>query len=692
MDFLTEISAKLPAARVWGRSTTLAAVMAWLEQTDYIQNNFLLPYSTPSHPVATQGPPSAQAVAQRGSEVSAQSLHGLPDRGPSPVTSRQECGAVVPPWLQVQTLQEALSKCHEHIAPTAGVKAQRCPPSHRMAGTDYIQNNFLLPYSTPSRPVATQGPPVRKQWHRGQPVITSFISSGSCVWDSQVEYDTCSDHRIHLLRELRVGQPGSCVWDSQVECDTCSDHGIHLLRELRVGQPVITAFISSGSYVWDSQVDVTPAVIITFISSGSCVWDSQVECDTCSDHLIHLLRELRVGQPGSCVWDSQVECDTCSDHRIHLLRELRVGQPGQKGELAVAFLNLAKAFDTVSHDLVRKGMQRFRVPDFLVNVVADMYEGAKTTFTVKGGQTESITIGSGVKQGDPLSPILFDMALDPLLCLLETEVEPWKIGRTNLTAMGYADDTAVMSRSRAGLETNLELVDGFCQHVGLKLNVRKSFVFNPKSTGKTFTVNNCEQLSINGEPIPWVAPDEATKYLGKQFGPWVGLERPQLIEQLKLWDKRVRDAPLKPTQRLKIWRGTIVPRILSAMLGADAPKGYLRELDNIIREHVQQWRVHDGYKGLYKYVPYQRVHWAKWWRGSDRYKVSKMRFNDRDTGAHIEHLHSSKESPYQKTLEYLPGLQRKTMGVSGQVTVCLQVSDEVTLHDVGRLEQVLRAR
>ncbi|KAL8572732.1 hypothetical protein ACOMHN_030314 [Nucella lapillus] len=108
----------------------------------------------------------------------------------------------------------------------------------------------------------------------------------------------------------------------------------------------------------------------------------------------------------------------------------------RKGELAVAFLDLAKAFDTVSHDLVRKGMQRFGIPDFLVNVVADMYEGAITTFTVKGGQTEPIAIGSGIKQGDPLSPILLDMALDPLLCLLETEGEPWKIGRTNLTQWG----------------------------------------------------------------------------------------------------------------------------------------------------------------------------------------------------------------------------------------------------------------
>ncbi|KAL8582146.1 hypothetical protein ACOMHN_004065 [Nucella lapillus] len=168
-----------------------------------------------------------------------------------------------------------------------------------------------------------------------------------------------------------------------------------------------------------------------------------------------LAKRLTAAVPLNLIQRGFIPAPGVSENTQLLARVIKQAK-ARKGELAVAFLDLAKAFDTVLHDLVRKGMQRFGVPDFLVNVVADMYEGAKTTFTVKGGQTEPITIGSGVKQGDPLSPILFDMALDPLLCLLKTEGEPWKIGRTNLTAMGYADDTAVMSRNSPGIKVDIE--------------------------------------------------------------------------------------------------------------------------------------------------------------------------------------------------------------------------------------------
>ena len=260
----------------------------------------------------------------------------------------------------------------------------------------------------------------------------------------------------------------------------------------------------------------------------------------------------------------------------------------ESGELSVAFLDLAKAFDTVSHDLVRKGMERFQIPDHMVEVVMDMYHGATTSFTVKNGTSGPIRIGSGVRQGDPLSPILFDMALDPLFCLLAEEGRPWQAGTASVSAMGYADDTAVLSDSVGGMQENLRLVSQFCQEVGLQLNVRKSFAFHIKAGSKTFLVNQCEDFLVHGEPIPWVGPEETTKYLGQYFGPWRGLEKPQLKEKTHTWGKRVQKAPLKPKQKVEVWRSTILPRLASALQNTKASKAQLDELDGIARQYVRQ--------------------------------------------------------------------------------------------------------
>ena len=101
----------------------------------------------------------------------------------------------------------------------------------------------------------------------------------------------------------------------------------------------------------------------------------------------------------------------------HLIRK----QKKEKGTLAVAFLDLAKAFDTISHDLFVKGLERLGVPSQFIRVVEDLYDGATTSFATVNGETRQIRINQGVKQGDPLSPILFNVCLDPMFCSLERD-------------------------------------------------------------------------------------------------------------------------------------------------------------------------------------------------------------------------------------------------------------------------------
>ena len=267
----------------------------------------------------------------------------------------------------------------------------------------------------------------------------------------------------------------------------------------------------------------------------------------------------------------------------HLIRK----QKKEKGTLAVAFLDLAKAFDTISHDLFAKGLQRLGVPSQFIKVVEDLYDGATTSFATVKGETRQIKINQGVKQGDPLSPILFNVCLDPMFCSLERDGKGWGNEKTSITALGYADDTAVLSDSRAGLEKNLALVKAFCDQVGLRLNVNKSYVFHIISDGRTFTVNDTAPYEIDGGRIPWVSPDNATRYLGKMFGPWGGMSVPNLKQQIEEWARSVAAAPLKPMQALEIWRDTILPRIKARILHSRPSAAVLKSLDTQIRGHVK---------------------------------------------------------------------------------------------------------
>lgn len=69
------------------------------------------------------------------------------------------------------------------------------------------------------------------------------------------------------------------------------------------------------------------------------------------------------------------------------------------------------------------------------------------------------------------------------------------------------------------------MVKSYSDQVGLRLNVKKSYVFHIRSDGHT-TVNDAAPYVVGGAQIQWVKPEDATRYLGKMSGPWGGMTVP----------------------------------------------------------------------------------------------------------------------------------------------------------------------
>ncbi len=65
------------------------------------------------------------------------------------------------------------------------------------------------------------------------------------------------------------------------------------------------------------------------------------------------------------------------------------------------------------------GLERFGVDNQMIGMVKALYTGVSTTFAVGDLHTGPILILRGVKQCDPMSPILFNICMDHLLNKLE---------------------------------------------------------------------------------------------------------------------------------------------------------------------------------------------------------------------------------------------------------------------------------
>ncbi|NXA48421.1 POLR protein, partial [Nothocercus julius] len=132
-----------------------------------------------------------------------------------------------------------------------------------------------------------------------------------------------------------------------------------------------------------------------------------------------------------------------------------------------------KAFDTVSHQHIFQVLGHKGVDKHIIGLIRDLYTNCGTTMEVGGQRSESIKILGGVKQGDPLSPVLFNLALDPLLCGLESKGVGFKYGEQLVTSLAFADDLALLSDSWEGMQQNIKVVEEFCQLTGLRVQASK---------------------------------------------------------------------------------------------------------------------------------------------------------------------------------------------------------------------------
>ncbi|GJQ70216.1 hypothetical protein Trydic_g13260 [Trypoxylus dichotomus] len=129
----------------------------------------------------------------------------------------------------------------------------------------------------------------------------------------------------------------------------------------------------------------------------------------------------------------------------------RLHPRAQRRPISVVALDLRKAFDTVSHNSIARALRRFQVDDRTTRLIGEQYRGTFTKVSGGGTTTAPVDINIGTKQGDPLSPILFNMVLDELIVKLEGMGGGVSVGDgKEVTVLGYADDLILFANDHRG--------------------------------------------------------------------------------------------------------------------------------------------------------------------------------------------------------------------------------------------------
>ena len=139
------------------------------------------------------------------------------------------------------------------------------------------------------------------------------------------------------------------------------------------------------------------------------------------------------------------------------------------------FIDYAKAFDCVDHNKLWKVLKEMGIPDPLICLLRNLYEGQEATVRTGHETTDCFQIGKGVHQGCILSPCLFNLYAEYIMRNAGPDEAQAgiKIAGRNIKDLRYADDTTLVPESEEKLKSLLMKVKE-SEKVSLKLNIQKT--------------------------------------------------------------------------------------------------------------------------------------------------------------------------------------------------------------------------
>ena len=185
------------------------------------------------------------------------------------------------------------------------------------------------------------------------------------------------------------------------------------------------------------------------------------------------------------------------------------------------FLDWKQAFDSIDHNSMMVALKRFGISDKAHKIISSIY--TDPSFQTQGieGDPAYGKVGSGIRQGCPLSPYLFVMVLtviledmDWSLLAIGIPTNTWSVGKP-VYDLEYADDTLLLGKTTTQLQSYLTELEEQASLYGMRLNQDKTeILMDPRKQPPKLkfsdgtSVQTTTQVKYLGSMISWDKPFE----------------------------------------------------------------------------------------------------------------------------------------------------------------------------------------
>lgn len=231
-------------------------------------------------------------------------------------------------------------------------------------------------------------------------------------------------------------------------------------------------------------------------------------------------------------------------------------------EALVLLLDFSKAYDSLDRQFLYQALRWHGFPEPFITTIKALHTGTTARFRANGHLSAKMEVFNGIRQGCPLAPLLFILALDTLFAaIIQSKTTPGITIETRKQIMkimitGYADDVTLYLNGPQEEKYFLRILRKFGLASELKLNTKKSVAvcLHPKGPNKKHA-----DMVIKCQPRT-----EPTRHLGIQLASTISeaavwtMTIKAIQQRLILVGQKTSD----PFQRARLARANGVPKVL----------------------------------------------------------------------------------------------------------------------------------
>ncbi|GFR13725.1 retrovirus-related Pol polyprotein from type-1 retrotransposable element R2 [Trichonephila clavata] len=287
--------------------------------------------------------------------------------------------------------------------------------------------------------------------------------------------------------------------------------------------------------------------------------------DWCEDHEV-----LSPAQKGFTPHDGVLEHNFLIAQHMEEARRL-------KKDKYLAWLDISNAFGSVPRQVIIDALVSVGADQDFITLVFNIYEDSTTQVLTEEGPTAPIALQSGVKQGCPLSGILFNIAIDQVLRSVQED-------RSHRAVLAFADDLVLLADSAEEMQEMLQTTDEELRALCMHLNPNKCATLH--LSGRTPVQAIPTVFKIRETGITALRDGESATYLGKPVGFFLRKTFGSVNEALTLLE-RISSSNLTQWQKIDAIKSFFFPSLSFAMRTAQIGKTSWTEVDVAARQELK---------------------------------------------------------------------------------------------------------